>query len=571
MAIMGPASPRALRDAPNSPDRSSATDVTQLAERRRATGRYVDTAAANRSLRLPATPASEIAAQRLLPAERSARAGGASARSDSAGAAGDGPLGNTGLNSPTAGQGIADRARVALADTAIPAPDPCLRWTVQPADDPTDADLRWAVHTGVGWRLSPLRKVRSCRRAPFDADSDEVGMTFRPREDGGIDVGVGGMKTCGSWHSCIPCGTRIAVHRARELEHVFKVWEAPGNSVVLATFTVRHNRGHRLHDLIAGQRDGWAAVTSDRPWKADLADMGVALFPTEDRNGRVRNIKGVIRAFETTHGDEHGWHPHFHVFFLVEGSISQESAAAAVAPMWDRWCAGLAEHGLTAVAQVDGESAGLDVTVLGAGGSATWGKYPFKLALEAVGGIFKNGRGSDRHGKELGHRHRTPTEVMEHLAVAQADGTLDDDQGVADQAIYREWCTTANDLRIRQCPIPMRAWFAVKAAELGIDGPLLDDDQDDEVVAAQGVEGTEIAGHIPARHWTSTVAYELDTLRDAGRRLGLGGVVSWYDQRGIPFELSRPGEARLAEEQDRPPPGVVVAVWSGGRRMAVAG
>lgn len=379
-------------------------------------------------------------------------------------------------------------------------------------------------------------------------------MTFRPREDGGIDVGVGGMKTCGSWHSCIPCGTRIAVHRARELEHVFKVWEALGNSVVLATFTVRHNRGHRLRDLIAGQRAGWAAITSDRPWKADLADMGVGMFPTEDCNGRVRNIKGVIRAFETTYGDEHGWHPHFHVFYLVEGPISQESAAAAVAPMWDRWCAGLAEHGLTAIAQIHGESAGLDVTVLGAGGSATWGKYPFKLALEAVGGIFKNGRSRDRHGNELGHRHRTPTEVMEHLAVAQADGTLDDDQAFTDQAVLREWSTTANDLRIRQCPIPMRAWFAAKAAELKIPGPLLDDDQDDEAIAAAEVEGTEVAGHISARHWATAVAYELDTLRAAGRSHGLTGVLAWHDRRGIPFELSRTGEHRLAHEREHKPP-----------------
>jgi hypothetical protein len=427
--------------------------------------------------------------------------------------------------------------------------DPQIRYALADVDEPTDADLRWAIHTGVLWRHSPLRKVRSCRRSPFDADSDDVGITFRGREDGGVDVGVGGMKTCGSWHSCLACGTRIAVHRAQELEHVFRIWEALGNSVVLATFTCRHSSRHSLRKLLRGQRDGWAAVKSERPMRQDLEQMDVALFPTPDRTGRVRNIKGIIRAFETTNGDEHGWHPHFHVFFLVNGRISQEAAEAGVAPMWDRWTEGLAAHGLTAIDRVDGESAGLDVKVLDSGASSSWGHYPFKLALEAVGGVFKTGRSTDRDGRPLGKRHRTPAEVMEHIAVAQAEGTVAEEQGQKDLDILREWSSTVNDLRMKQCPIPMRAWFTAKAAELQIPGPLLDEHQEDDEIAGAEVEGTELAGHMPARTWASTVAYEFDTLRAAGRHHGLTGVVAWYDQRHIPFELSRTGEARLADEQ----------------------
>jgi hypothetical protein len=431
---------------------------------------------------------------------------------------------------------------------------------------PSDSDVRWAVHRTM-WRHSPLRKVRSCRRAPFDKDSEDVGVTFVPREDGGVDVGVGGLKTCGSWHSCLVCGSRIAVHRAEELAHVFRIWEHLGNSVILATFTLRHHRGQELRELVEGQREAWAQVRSDRPWNADLAVLQVAEFETVTSTGKIRRVKGVIRAFEVTYGDEHGWHPHYHVFFLVEGKITQEEAAAAMAPMWDRWCAGLATHGLTAVAEVNGESAGFDVRVLGDGAAGSWGQYPFKLALEAVGGVFKHGRGQDREGREVGHRHRTPAEVMEHIAVAELEGTLDDAQGRADLAVLREWSTTATQMRFRQCPIPMRAWFAQKAAELGIDGPLLEEFQEDEEIAAAEVEGTQLGGHIPRREWARTVAYEFDTLREAGRRRGLTGVVEWHDQRGIPFEVSRTGEERLEQERVKPPPGVVVAVWSGGRRI----
>lgn len=447
-------------------------------------------------------------------------------------------LGNTGLYSPA---GI-ERAVQAGYDG-----DRTLGWILD--GEPTSSDQRWAMHTGVEWRHSPLRKVRSCRRAPFEEGVDEVGLTFAGREDGGVDVGINGTKTCGSWHSCLPCGSRIAVHRARELEQVFKVWEKLGNSVAMATFTMRHHSGHELRDLIEAQRAAWESVTSDRPWNADLDEMGVARFPTIGSTGKTRMIKGVIRAFECTYGDEHGWHPHFHVFFLVEGVIGEGRAHDAVMPMWTRWLNGLEERGFTAVAQVDGESAGLDVKVLGSGVAGTYGRYPFKLALEAVGGVFKQGRGQDRKGRQIGHRHRTPAEIVEHIAVAQAEGVLDDAQGAADLRIWKEWCGTANDLRLRQCPIPMRQWFANKAAELGIEGPLLDKDLDDADIAAAEVEGSQVGGTLSSRQWASTVAYEFDTLRAAGRAGGMTGVVAWFDVRGIGFELSRSGEHRLAVER----------------------
>lgn len=459
-----------------------------------------------------------------------------------------------------------------------------------PDTEPNGNDVRWGMHTGVAWRHSPLRKVRSCRRAPFDEGTDDIGLSFVAREDGGVDVGTNGTKTCGSWHSCLPCGTRIAVHRAAELEHMFRIWERMGNSVVLGTFTLRHHLRHSLCKLIRGQRSGWDAVTSDRPWNADLDRMGVARFPIEygdpvqfeSRTAfakakgqwgepetlddgtiqcrRVRRVKGVIRAWECTHGDEHGWHPHFHVFFFVEGDITPGRAEDAIASMWNRWCEGLADEGLTAVAKVydpetgELESAGLDVKVLGRGGSETYGRYPFKLALEAVGGVFKQGRDQDRKGRRVGKRHRTPTEIMEHLAVAQAEGSLDDDQAYIDAELWREFCTTANDLRVKQCPMPMRAWFAQKAAELEIPGPLLDEHQEDEDIAAADVEGAQHGGHMSAGHWAGVVAYEFDTLRAAGRHGGLTGVVAWFDQRRIPFELTRTGEERLMIERDEPPP-----------------
>lgn len=414
------------------------------------------------------------------------------------------------------------------------------------------------------WKASPLKKVRACRRYAHDPDADSVPMRFAPNEDGGISVGVGGLKTCASWHSCLVCGGKIAVERARELEHVFRIWRKLGGSVVLATFSCRHDRSQSLAELVGGQRAGWSAVTSDRPWKEDLAALGVARWEVpgsaHPRSGKPRMVRGIIRAFETTVGDEHGFHPHYHVFFLVEGKVTAAAARAALAPAWDRWCDGLAEHGLSAVATVNGESAGFDVTVMDDAETGTMARYPFKLALEAVGGVFKRGRGVDADGHAVGKRHRTPAEVMEHYAVAVAEGLADDQLAQRDYAILAEWSTTATDMRFRQCPFPpgMRAVFTALAAELGVEGPLLEPERTDEEIAEAEIEGTETAGSIGRKVWENVVAYELDTLRAAGRDAGLTGVVEWFDRRGLAFELSATGITRVMFEREHRPPRMVL-------------
>ncbi|WP_224392829.1 hypothetical protein [Pseudonocardia sp. ICBG1293] len=181
------------------------------------------------------------------------------------------------------------------------------------------------------------------------------------------------------------------------------------------------------------------------------------------------------------------------MFFLVEGGRDHaEAAREAVAPMWDRWSLAWQARGDS---DRDGQRgvrrAGCEGDRLGQ--AASYGKYPFKLALEAVGGIFKHGRSQDRKGREVGHRHRTPAEIVEHIAVAQVEGKLGDEQAQTDLRVWREWCETATDLGLRQAPFPMRAWFADKARELGIEGPLTDgepgEEKTDEQIAAAEVLG----------------------------------------------------------------------------------
>lgn len=518
-------------------------DVDELAARRQATGRHVRTRH-GLTVSCPAQP-QDVSSPRADRATEERRGGASEAAQRPR-------LGNAVLSSPTPGQTVC----------------------VPPPLAPDEADVRWAVHRAM-WHASPLKKVRSCRRYAHDPDAESVPLRFSPNSDGGVSVGVGGLKTCNYWHSCLICGAKISVGRARELEHLFKIWAALGGSVVLATFSCRHHKGQSLEHLVAGQRAAWEAVTSDRPWKQDLAALGVARFDVPDSD---RHVRGIVPAFETTVGDEFAWHPHKHVYFLVLGEITKEQARAALQPAWDRWCAGLAELGLTAVAEAFNpqtgqmESAGFDVQVMNSADAEKMAeapqaqaekmaRYPFKLALEAVGGVFKRGREVDADGNVVGKRHRTPFEVMEHYAAAVAQGQADDELAQADLAIIREWSQTAADMRFRQCPWPpgLRAVFTELARELGIEGPLLEKEQTDEELAEAEEDATETAGEIGRRDWEETVAFELDTLRAAGRDAGLTGVVEWFDRRGLRFDLSATGVHRVVHELQHPPPRMVVS------------
>jgi hypothetical protein len=69
--------------------------------------------------------------------------------------------------------------------------------------------------------------VRQCRRYRFDPDTDELPLRVSANEDGGVSVGMDGLKTYACWHPCFPCGG-LAVYRAGELDHVLRVVAALG-------------------------------------------------------------------------------------------------------------------------------------------------------------------------------------------------------------------------------------------------------------------------------------------------------------------------------------------------------
>lgn len=144
--------------------------------------------------------------------------------------------------------------------------------------------------------VTGLDRLRDCGVVPYGA-----AVTLR-LSDGA--AGVAGVETCGSCWACSVCSHKIAMKRQDELTAAVNGWTAKGGQIVMATFTMRHNKGHRLETLWRAISDAWNGVTSGRQWTTEKAFYGLA---------------GYIRTAEVTHTSA-GWHVHLHVLLFVDPS-----------------------------------------------------------------------------------------------------------------------------------------------------------------------------------------------------------------------------------------------------------
>jgi hypothetical protein len=489
------------------------------------------------------------------------------------------------------------------------------------ADDlalPDASDVRFGILRAL-WFVSPVKAERQCRRyaAPEVApdglfvESSTLPIRVRQESNGSVTAAVGGLRTCGSWH-CPVDGSKIAHVRAAEMEHMLKLHAAAGEfedlvmrrperrlwvkasnvlpgdvelqreergrkrvvwvkvrrretvkaggSVVFLTVSARHHVCTELKALITAMRKASKAMSSGRAAQDIRRELGIVW---QDR------------IFECTHGDEFGFHPHFHyVLFLDDewvGDPSEEGVREAFMPLWELWRRSLAGDGFEALAEVNGQSAGFDarlVDLSSASAIVEMARYAHKevrtdgteavevvrsldrmvelgvsrdqavqiLALKAkksaeeierqagsgaremLGGVWKRGKAPEI---EHGHRHRSIAQVMEDMAVRGEP---------ADVVIVQEFKATMSELRMPQHKSSpgMRAAFVQLRKDLqdrGVDipGALDEVEQTDEEIAAQEEEA-ETFGHIDRQAYAAWFAWEISEMRAAARTGGVAGL-----------------------------------------------
>lgn len=326
-------------------------------------------------------------------------------------------------------------------------------------------------------------RVRKCGAVSM-GDEGEVYLRYAPPGENGEGcgrAGLGGLVTCGSVWVCPVCSAKIAAKRALELEKLIGWNVDRGGSIALLTLTMRHHKGQRLHELRRGLTGAWRHITQSRGWKQAKAELG---------------LDGYVRAIECTHSGENGWHLHIHALLIFDGPISQDLAELLALEVWERWSAGLARQGLTAL-----QDHAVDLR-MGDHALERLGKYINKLAFEAVGGRWKKGRKGGR----------TPFEI---LGDALATGLADDVE------LWWEWEQASKGMR-------QLVWSRGLKQRAGID------EQTDEEIAEEAEQGHTIAV-LPARTW-KRVYPEAEDLLSATERGGRQAAYRWLDSRGLVFD-----------------------------------
>lgn len=203
---------------------------------------------------------------------------------------------------------------------------------------------RWALKSVVN-KLLPASRTSQCMilRAPV------AGQTL-----GEIQIMKGihnkafyqGLLVCGRVWTCPVCAAKIAERRRQELKDALEAAKALDMRVHFVTLTVPHGIGDDLQVLLDKQA---AALKRLSQGKHSIKHQLKALYDGDN----APEIHGYIRAFEVTHGNQNGFHPHFHILVFTEDRLDCSTLLQVYANAWKRACrlAGLPEpsdeHGVT--------------------------------------------------------------------------------------------------------------------------------------------------------------------------------------------------------------------------------
>lgn len=258
-----------------------------------------------------------------------------------------------------------------------------------------------AVETAIpGWNRSGINEYTGEIRTKYDSAAVRVGRfmrqaavrkllpksstakCLRARIKGANNVPIykskdhdaahyGNLQTCSSVWQCPVCAARISERRREELKHAIAQADQAG-SVSLVTLTFSHKRTDQLARLKTCITKAYSSMTEQRAYKTLLSDF---------------EIYGTVRAFEVTWSEANGWHPHFHVLWFSERTLTAEDHVTIRDRLYKFWRAAATKHNLGAPS----EERGVDVR-----GGEHAAKYGAKWGLEQemTKGHMKAGKGN---------------------------------------------------------------------------------------------------------------------------------------------------------------------------------
>lgn len=172
---------------------------------------------------------------------------------------------------------------------------------------------RWALKAVVN-RMFPSSKTSKCSR--WKVPGKPIQILKNPEYK---KAHYSGLERCGSVWWCPLCAAKIAERRRAELVAAIAAAQMLGWQVLMMTCTVPHGIGDDVNVIKDNMLKAWRRMTTGRAGK---------------KMKKILKIEGTIRAFEVTHGDQNGFHPHFHVIVFAQPGFTVSSFQTAFYPLW---------------------------------------------------------------------------------------------------------------------------------------------------------------------------------------------------------------------------------------------
>lgn len=277
-----------------------------------------------------------------------------------------------------------------------------------------------------------------------------------------------GLQTCASVWACPVCSAKISERRRVELAAAIATHKAKGGEVLLLTLTNRHNKRDDLYHLVECQAKALGyfmrGTKAAKVWFDSLGSIG------------------TVRAFEVTHQEANGWHPHYHVLVFAKSGLDLEQLQLNGAKLWIQCC----------------KLAGLDLPSIERGLTLKDGNYAAKY-VSKWGLDQEMTKGHQKKAKAGGS---SPFDLLRRFLADSKDHRA--------SMLFREFAEVFKGRRQLVWSKGLKALFAV-------------DEKTDEQIADSVTEGSELFGRLDLIQWRQVLRFEKQGLQIRGWLLELAG------------------------------------------------
>jgi len=182
----------------------------------------------------------------------------------------------------------------------------------------------------VARKLLPSEAIQGCLRWRYNV-TRAVGVQYVADKKSSH---FSNLQTCGLPWVCPVCAAKISERRRVELRAGVESWKQKGGIVFLVTLTMQHKQDEKIKDLLNELNSAYRSLRSGMPWQRFEFKYGLV---------------GSVASHEITYSQHNGFHPHKHILFFSDASLTKKDYLAIEIYLTLRWKKVLSRFGRSAL------------------------------------------------------------------------------------------------------------------------------------------------------------------------------------------------------------------------------